>query len=50
MAAEVATATAEDKARYEQLKKELLAALPKKRATDKQLVSWSQNEGFMFPI
>jgi len=30
--------TAEDKARYETLKKELLQALPAKRAIDKQLV------------
>jgi chromatin modification-related protein EAF6 len=28
----------DDKARYEALKKELLQALPKKRAIDKQLV------------
>jgi hypothetical protein len=30
--------TAEDKARYDALKKELLQALPSKRAIDKQLV------------
>jgi hypothetical protein len=30
--------SAEDKARYEQLKKDLLAALPQKRALDKRLV------------
>jgi len=31
--------TAEDRSRYETLKKELMQALPKKRAIDKQLVS-----------
>jgi chromatin modification-related protein EAF6 len=30
--------TPEDKARYEAIRKELLQALPKKRAVDKQLV------------
>jgi hypothetical protein len=31
--------SAEDKARYETIRKELMQALPKKRAVDKQLVS-----------
>ena len=31
--------TAEDRARYETIRKELMQALPKKRAIDKQLVS-----------
>lgn len=35
----MAEPTAEEKARYETLKKELLQALPKKRQVDKQLVS-----------
>lgn len=30
--------SAEDKARYEAIRKELIQALPKKRAVDKQLV------------
>lgn len=30
--------SAEDKARYESIRKELIQALPKKRAVDKQLV------------
>jgi chromatin modification-related protein EAF6 len=30
--------SAEDKARYEAIRKELMQALPKKRAVDKQLV------------
>jgi hypothetical protein len=34
----MAEATAEDKARYETIRKELALALPKKRALDKQLV------------
>ena len=33
-----AVPTQDDKARYETLKKELMQALPKKRAIDKQLV------------
>jgi len=37
--ADSAAPTADDKARYEALKKELMQALPKKRAIDKQLVS-----------
>ena len=33
--------TAEDRARYETIRKELMQALPKKRAIDKQLVSYT---------
>jgi len=36
--AESSAPTAEDRARYETLKKELMQALPRKRAVDKQLV------------
>lgn len=38
MSNETAAPTVEDKARYEALKKDLMQALPKKRAVDKQLV------------
>ena len=38
MSNDAAVPTAEDKARYEQLKKDLMQALHKKRAADKALV------------
>ncbi len=41
MAEQAAAPTADDRSKYETLKKELTQALPKKRAIDKQLVLFS---------
>lgn len=40
--------SAEDKARYEAIRKELIQALPKKRAIDKQLVREASGHPFMY--
>lgn len=49
MAEQAAAPTADDRSKYETLKKELTQALPKKRATDKQLVLLAPSGIQFFP-